>query len=109
MVYDESGAVFLEKRPAQGIWGGLWSLPEFKDLRDLDARLDIESAHDPDLEVLERQRHTFSHFHLDFQPVLLRRKIQEQHLPPGIWHRDLVGLALPAPIRRLLQRIGETP
>ena len=84
-------------------------MPEFKDIRELDARLGVESTHDPDFEVLERQRHTFSHFHLDFQPVLLRRKIPDQLLPPGTWHRDLEGLALPAPIRRLLKRIGETP
>lgn len=31
LLRDESGRILLQRRPAHGIWGGLWSLPEFSD------------------------------------------------------------------------------
>src|SRR5690606_20315521 len=31
MLCSDQGEVLLEKRPDSGIWGGLWSLPEFSD------------------------------------------------------------------------------
>jgi A/G-specific adenine glycosylase len=63
--------VLMEKRPPSGIWGGLWCFLEISDLSEL---ADLLTKHH--LKVLEQQeltpfRHTFSHFHLDIQPLVV--------------------------------------
>ena len=35
IVRTESGLILLEQRPNKGIWGGLWSFPEFESLDDV--------------------------------------------------------------------------
>jgi len=66
----DDAAVFLERRPAAGIWGGLWSLPEVEDI-DLWCRDMLGQAPAEKL-ALKVLRHSFSHFDLDIQPVVVR-------------------------------------
>ncbi len=65
-------AVYLERRPASGIWGGLWSLPEIdpKCVDDWCERM----AGDVSVGAVQWQvlRHSFSHFDLDIRPVVIR-------------------------------------
>jgi len=73
MIYNSENAIYLEKRPPVGIWGGLWSFPQCADQQELDNW--IESNLPSDLHSQEcwaEIRHTFSHFHLDITPVLLK-------------------------------------
>jgi A/G-specific adenine glycosylase len=64
------GYVLLEQRPPQGIWGGLWGLPEFPTAaaaREWSMRtLRIES---PAAQPLGTFRHSFTHFDLDIEPI----------------------------------------
>jgi A/G-specific adenine glycosylase len=66
------GAVYLERRPPAGIWGGLWSLPEL-DGKTLDEwcrnRFDADNGPTESWQTL---RHRFSHFDLDIEPVVVR-------------------------------------
>ena len=70
VVRDVDGALLLEQRPPSGVWGGLWSFPEIAadgdPLRWCRDRLGLPEA---DGRTLDLRRHTFSHFHLDIQPV----------------------------------------
>lgn len=67
----KDGSVLLHQRPASGLWGGLWGLPETQKgeaPEDAAQRLGFECAepeHMPDYE------HTFSHFQLTITPVRL--------------------------------------
>lgn len=87
----------LLKRPPSGIWGGLWSLPE------------TESEFKSD-RVIEKFRHTFTHFHLQITVVshisesLSEHKIEENSALA--WHNinQIKSLALPTPIRKFLFR-----
>jgi len=66
------GAVYLERRPPAGIWGGLWSLPEIAD-GDVDGwceRMLAEAAGEH--EAWPTLRHSFSHYDLDIHPVVVR-------------------------------------
>ncbi len=64
------GAVFLERRPPTGIWGGLWSLPEVENIDEWCQRtLDQQADQIEQRDVL---RHSFSHFDLDIRPVVVR-------------------------------------
>jgi A/G-specific adenine glycosylase len=113
IIRDEAGALLLETRPPSGIWGGLMSLPEFDAEAD-DRRLLAAIAARYALEVelrgrLPELRHEFSHYSLIMHPRLARIRGTvgvagggAQLVPPDAFEE----VALPAPVRRLLQQLA---
>ncbi len=63
--------VLMEKRPPSGIWGGLWCFLEIDHLDKLSDSLKTQHLNATQTKLLDPFRHTFSHFHLDIQPVLV--------------------------------------
>ncbi len=108
LLSDSTGQILLEKRPPTGIWGGLWSLPEFNT---------IELAYDwcltnnqpiTEAQILAAQRHTFSHYHLDYTTVFIKAENPMNFVMEAnqtVWYKldQLKKLGLPAPIKLLLQ------
>ena len=100
---DERGAVLLERRPATGLWGGLWTFPQFE------AR---DDAHDRAMnlgEVTQRAgmpgayRHAFTHFDLTLHPIVVTARPashgvgeSDRHLWYDPRRPAKVGLAKPA-------------
>lgn len=105
LVLLNAGEVLLEKRPNSGIWGGLWSLPEFSEQDDpvqTASRLGYQAVLTGELPAFN---HTFTHFRLFIQPWQLQVKRSHTASEPGrIWLSldDLEGAALPTPVRRIL-------
>ncbi len=107
---DARGRVLLERRPPAGIWGGLWSLPEFDaDTDPCDLCRDRYGVDVGDVQAGEPLRHTFTHFHLDITPVSARVKGRVPRLMEAsgqVWYNcaqpDERGMA--APVQRLLTR-----
>ncbi len=73
LIVDLDGQVLLRRRPVDGLWGGLWSLPEIVPGEDADAwcrqrlgQVPLTSA------TMPRVRHGFTHFELEIQPRLLQ-------------------------------------
>ncbi len=104
-----AGEILLEKRPSLGIWGGLWSLPEFNDVHQLEdwqiSRNIAMTLQSP----LPSQRHTFSHYHLDYIPlpaILINPTNNVMEANVSLWYKStpIESLGLPAPIKRLLQQ-----
>ncbi len=111
LVLLHAGAVLLEKRPASGIWGGLWSLPEGDpddDVLALARRLGVTAGRGTDLVMLT---HTFSHYRLRIFPsVLPVEKLGPRAEAPGrVWLSlaDALGAALPTPVRKILLGLPE--
>jgi A/G-specific adenine glycosylase len=110
IVVISRGEVLVEKRPASGIWGGLWSLPECgadEPAREFLAReWGLEAATADPLEPFE---HAFTHFTLEVAPwrVELGKASRLAEGKQGAWLAvsDLAGAALPSPVRKLLQRL----
>ena len=115
LVLQRDGAILLQQRPSPGIWGGLWSLPEF----DADGDPGQATKH---LGLIPAQRyelaafaHTFTHYRLHIKPwyVPVRpatilaepETIPAGSAPPQRWVHaaEIPQLALPAPIRKLLE------
>jgi A/G-specific adenine glycosylase len=110
LVVLSRGEVLLEKRPARGIWGGLWSLPE----ADADARPEDALRGDWGLEAsrvepLAPFEHAFTHFTLEVTPWRIepRRPLTLAESKPATWMAlaDLAGAALPSPVRKLLKTL----
>lgn len=108
LLMNDEGAVWLQRRPSSGLWGGLWCPPQLDaedELADLLGGLQM-AAHER--EALTPLRHTFSHFHLDIQPLLLRVSRRDAVAEAGqVWynlrHPDPLGLA--APVKKLLRQL----
>jgi A/G-specific adenine glycosylase len=93
LVLRHAGAVLVERRPAPGIWGGLWCPPELAGKRPRGAK------------ALAPIEHGFTHFRLRIKPLLC--EVQER--TAGRWLRleDAGAAALPAPVKSLLARLRE--
>ncbi len=69
--------ILLEQRPLTGLWGGLWNPPERAAGVSTQTFLDSQGIDDDNVSEIvhgERFRHTFSHFHLDIEPIYLLLK-----------------------------------
>jgi A/G-specific adenine glycosylase len=103
---NDEGAFCLQKRPPAGIWGGLWSFPDFEPEAELIAWCRSKGIDASTLERLPERRHTFTHFHLDYVPVVgqtsMPLRIEEDVLR---WRRAGEEDALPAPVRRLMTEL----
>lgn len=105
---EEATQVLLEKRPATGIWGGLWSLPELS-LEDDTVQLTEQRLPVRVLNVtsLSPFRHTFSHYHLDIVPYQLSVKamqaVREDQKYRWFSLLQAYELGLPAPVRTILE------
>ena len=109
LVVVSRGEVLLEKRPASGIWGGLWSLPEAR--VDEDPRRALRRSCGlaaTSVEKLAPFEHGFTHFTLEAHPVRLGVTGARRLTSPAMtWMplSDFRGAALPAPIRKLLDQL----
>ncbi len=113
LLRDAQGRVLLEQRPASGLWGGLWSLPQCDDENAVDNILAGHGLHEQARAPLPAFRHTFSHFHLDITPLIINvqaRGIREhagQEQGAAAWVEPAMPgtLGLPAPVVKLLQSL----
>jgi A/G-specific adenine glycosylase len=102
--------VMLEKRPASGIWGGLWSFPEMETADDAEDEVFKRfGVHAVTNSALPQLSHAFTHFKLHIRPQPLQAlKFDPQTRKSGqIWLSidDAIGAAVPTPIRKILQSL----
>ena len=96
------GSVWLEKRPATGIWAGLYCLPVFESRDELAAALPKPAR--PALRDHPAVLHVLTHKDLYLHPVGAQLKNFARRKDAGAWFdaAQWPALGLPAPIRRLL-------
>ena len=98
---DAEGRIWLEKRPAKGIWAGLHCLPVFDSRDDLLAALPSAAqrgAHD-----LPPFVHVLTHKDLHLHPVLLEGVQPQGDAARWVEAQEWARLGLPAPVRKLLE------
>jgi A/G-specific adenine glycosylase len=110
LVSKKQNEVFLNQKPPAGLWGGLWVFPEFDTYDDL-----VECCHQQGISLdgsqqLAEKRHTFSHYHLDYTPIICepfepRSKISETE--KVCWYRagSHVKIGLPKPVSELIHEL----
>jgi A/G-specific adenine glycosylase len=107
--------VLLERRPPTGVWARLWSLPEMDNGASAPDHLHERYAVRVDTTIaLDRFVHTFSHYHLQVTPLLftgtpIANRVADD--PDRDWysHGQFSVLGLPAPVRKLLETLEESP
>lgn len=105
---DAQDRVLLQRRGPQGVWPGLWSLPEADDVQAARSCAEqLAAIGDNATSTLPEVRHTFTHFKLAATPlewrnVLAHPVVADQPAVRWCSHADLADLGIPAPVRKLL-------
>lgn len=103
IIQDDRGRVLLERRPASGIWGGLWCLPETSD----PAHHELPDAPEPPPDM----DHQFTHFKLtiQFKYAIHTTDLNALNEREARWFGldQALSAGLPRPVRTLLQRMRE--
>ena len=111
LLRNNDGELLLQHRPPTGIWGGLWSFPEFADetamadwLAQHFAQTCIVAARLPTL------THTFSHYRLHLQPLQVDLDAHPARIMEGngwLWYKADTHFTggLSAAVRQFFQNI----
>lgn len=114
ILVNQQQQILLEKRPPSGIWGGLWSLPECS--LDENVKNFLKKHYYCETykaSQVTHLKHTFSHFRLDIQAVVMR--VKKWH-PPWmesnriVWYniQQLEKKGLATPIKKLIKQLNNT-
>ncbi|MGB7651006.1 MAG: A/G-specific adenine glycosylase [Gallionella sp.] len=102
--------IYLEKRAATGIWGGLWSLPQLDDGGELPEEYVLRNGYDlGERTELAAFTHIFTHFKLHITPVVFNvahRSLRVQQTD-SVWLNveGAVQAAIPTPVRMMLAQL----
>lgn len=102
--------ILLEKRVAQGIWGGLWCLPQLDDGGELlEEYVQRKGVNVSERTELDAFTHIFTHFKLHITPVVLALAHKPMCVQEAgnVWLDvgDALRAAIPTPVRKILGRL----
>lgn len=104
-------SVYLEKRPPNGIWGGLWTFPAFDNPQAAWPVVHALDVH-PLPPAWPTIMHIFTHFRLVISPQMVKVHAATPSLDqlPGRWvtYQTVKKIAIPAPVLQLLERLFRT-
>ena len=107
---DQTG-LLMQRRPNQGIWGGLWSFPEFDSEESALNWCSRTFQQTPEShQKLDQMTHTFSHFRLQITPVTVKYRTPIHWVMEAdewVWYKhgsSQVGLA--APVDQLIKQLA---
>jgi A/G-specific adenine glycosylase len=107
---DGGRAVLVERRPSAGIWGGLWSPPQFESQSEAEAWIARELQDAALIEpALPPIHHAFTHFDLRLQPLRVRCTAFTGVGDAGrLWYalQAPPRVGLPQPILQLFARLA---
>lgn len=108
------GSVLMQQRPMSGIWGGLWGFWEFSGRTELDAYIEqnLLVAGPQNSTNLVGFKHTFSHFHLQIEPVVVHlseppSKVEESSQSQWFDVQAPINVGLSAPTKKILTTIRQ--
>ncbi len=96
----QDGSVFLSKRPAPGVWAGLYCLPLFDSVEALEAVLKPRER--VSLRPLAPFVHVLTHKDLHLHVMALDDASAKLAPSWGEWVADISKVGLPAPVKKLL-------
>jgi A/G-specific adenine glycosylase len=109
LIQNPQGEILLQQNPPAGLWGGLWVLPQIDSTDKLAEHCRTMGLDIRDHQTLPAQRHTFSHFHLDYQPIKVNALHDGSAVADGsnqVWYNPEkpLSLGMPAPIVALVKQ-----
>jgi A/G-specific adenine glycosylase len=110
LLLQYANKVQLVQRPESGLWGGLFGFLEFESASSREQYIAIHALQARSRQELAGFRHTFSHFRLWIQPLLVELKqlplsVQEHSKPTWFTIDAIPQVGLSAPAKQLFQQI----
>ena len=109
LILRHGNRVLLEQRPPVGIWGGLLSLPELPDGISAEVFSQQRFACEIyDVSSAPTRSHSFTHFHLQIQPLICAVTPRPRAMETGATWVALDAInrtALPTPVKKLLSEL----
>ena len=114
-----NGAALLEQKPLDGLWGGLWTPPQREAQADIELflnELGVANESVTRQHIAPQFRHTFTHYHLDIEPVYLQLNTtpttvdeasDRRWVHPTLLQEDNQRIGLSAPAVKLLASLEE--
>ena len=107
----ENTGLLMQRRPNKGVWGGLWSFPEFDSEQSALAWCTRTFQQAPQAQqILPTLTHTFSHFRLLITPVAVIYKTPIHWVMEAddwVWYKsDTSQVGLAAPVNQLVQQLA---
>ncbi|HUH40889.1 MAG TPA: A/G-specific adenine glycosylase [Castellaniella sp.] len=104
LIIECQGRILLHKRPSRGIWGGLWSLPQFDTQAELWSTCAQRAPDAGPPVALAGFHHDFTHFRLRITPWRMRcyGAVAADAAEAWVPVNELSDRALPSPVARLL-------
>lgn len=110
MLQSPDGELLLHQRPAQGIWGGLWSFEELDMETDASEHILTRYNNTTDIQRWPSFNHVFSHYTLVIHPILVRINKTPDEIRDDnrqLWYNPhkpkSIGFA--APVKKLIEQI----
>ncbi|MFL2527387.1 MAG: A/G-specific adenine glycosylase [Candidatus Azotimanducaceae bacterium] len=90
VLYDSNGGVLIEQREGGGVWQGLWGAIQRStetQPKEILSEFEISPKDIMSLEFGKSFRHTFSHYHLDIEPIFvsLKQEIRSTNSKSMVW------------------------
>ena len=105
---SQQNSVLLQRNPPTGIWGGLWVPPSCESQQQLPGLLEGLGYSAEQIAIGPQQRHTFSHYHLDYRVAEVTAHHQHGQVadnPNQVWYNIAANsetIGLPAPVVTML-------
>ena len=111
MLQHSDGGFTLMRRPATGVWAGMWSLPEFSTQANAEFWLEKHYKRVASVQLLPSLKHVFSHYKLTIYPLLcilddnaLIKKNEIMEAEQRLWYKSKIFEGgVPAPVTILLE------
>lgn len=104
VLHNAHNQIYLEKRPAEGIWGSLWCLPHLESgLYPLPHLANQYGMTGEEPKVVTQFKHSFTHYHLILQVASIFIQDSSRDLE-GQWfsEADIQHVGLPKPIQTIV-------
>ena len=109
IIVNSAGNFLLQRRQTKDLWGGLWSFPQCDDEKEIPIICDLINRSAKSWSILPAKRHTFSHYHLDYSPVMVESSSKNELLDRNdiLWYNPNMPLeiGMPKPIVDLLRQM----
>lgn len=112
LLENKRGELLLQRRPATGIWGGLWCFPECTPDDDIEECLLAKTGFSGSIiQKLSIIKHTLTHFRMEILPVHLKVKQcnNVKEVSDQQWRSsgDALKFGVPTPVKNLLLTMSE--
>jgi len=112
LLENKRGEILLQKRPATGIWGGLWCFPECSPGDNIEECLLAKTGFSGSIiRKFSIIKHRLTHFHMEILPIHLKVKqcnnIKEVNDQQWCLSGDALKYGVPAPVKNLLMTMSE--